>query len=82
MGYTVEIVRNIYDDTFGACLSVGPDADGLGGLVRIFTSGKVSEDYYGNLDVTLPYEQAKMLGEALIQAADEMKKAYGCPKPV
>jgi hypothetical protein len=43
MGYTVELKRSIFNDDQGTCISVGPDADGLGGLVRVYTEEKHSQ---------------------------------------
>jgi hypothetical protein len=73
MGYTVESTRSVFNDDQGVYISVGPDADGLGGLVRIYTEGKHSEDYYGKVDFNLPVEMSKLLARAILDTANELE---------
>lgn len=69
--YSTEVLRRVYNDTDGVYLQVGPDSDGLD-LVQLSTPGKDNEEYYGMIRLVVTPEQAKLLGLALIDTADEL----------
>ncbi len=72
MAYSTEVNRRIYNDDYGVFIEVGPDADGLGGLVEVRTIDAESKKHYGELRLTIDPEMAKQLAFALLKAADEV----------
>jgi hypothetical protein len=68
--YSLEVVRKVYDDDQGVALEVGPDCDGTG-LVQLRAVTPASQEYFGSVDLTVTPKMAKLLGEALIKAAEE-----------
>lgn len=69
----MEVVRRIFDDTEGAYIEVGPDADGLD-CIEVRTTNAKSKEYFGEFRFSLMPEMAKLLGNALIDAAESVKK--------
>lgn len=76
MSYTTEIVRNIWDDSEGVALTVGPDGDSLG-LIELRTHDEKAAEYYGKVRLTMKPEQAVKIGQALLDAAQDALKADG-----
>lgn len=68
--YSLEKSYAVYDNKEGVSLKVGPDRD-VGEYVEIFTNDKASADFFGETRIVLPPTMAKMLGMALVQAADD-----------
>jgi hypothetical protein len=68
MAYSVELVRRIYHDESGACIQVGPGCDGLG-CVEVRAPYGASKAHFGNIDFTVPAQVARLLGNALLDAA-------------
>ncbi len=66
---SVEVSRAVYIDSEGVFIRVGPDGDGLD-LVTVSTVDQASKDWFGNCDITMPRDFAKLLGEALINASE------------
>ena len=60
----------ITDDDHEAFIEVGKNGDG--GLIEIRTTTEYSQQYYGQIRLPLTKELAKLLGETLIKAAQEM----------
>lgn len=67
---STEVVRRVFDDNEGVFIEVGPDCDGLG-CVEVRTTNKECQDYFGEAKLTMSPAIARLLGEALIKAADE-----------
>lgn len=61
-GYSLEVLRRVYDDDSGAYIEVGPDRDGLD-LVEVRTTTK---------DTVMHPKQARLLAKALLACADEL----------
>jgi hypothetical protein len=74
MGYTVETTKSVYDNDTGVCISVGPDTDGLGGLVRIYVPNSLSEKTFGKVDLTISFEMAEILAETILSTIKELPK--------
>lgn len=70
MKCSLEVVRRAYDDDEGVYIEVGPSADNPH-WISVSTSDPKSSEYYGKIDLSLPPEQARMLGYALIDATDK-----------
>jgi hypothetical protein len=70
MTITTEVVRQVWLDSEGVAIQVGPDADGLD-LVRVYTPNLKAEQYWGKVDITVDPEMARALAHALLAAADE-----------
>jgi len=77
MTVTTDVIRKVWLDGEGVSLEVGPDADGLD-LVRVHTSDRQSEEYWGKIDITIDPDIAIALGTALILAAKEAQ--HNAPK--
>lgn len=72
-GYSHEVFHRIYDDSEGRYIQVGPDPDSLG-LVEINTAAtKENAEYWGDCRVTVPPAMARLIGQALNKAADEVE---------
>ncbi len=72
MAYSVELIRRVYDADHGACFEIGPDSDGLD-CVQLRTPDAASKEYFGDVRFTVPAEMAELIGQALIDAANEAK---------
>lgn len=71
--YETEIVRRIYENQEGVYLEVGPDSDGLD-CVELRTVDTKSKEYFGTINILLPKELARHVGQALIDSSNEMEK--------
>lgn len=72
-GYSHEVFHRIYGDSEGRYIQVGPDADSLG-LVEINTATtKDNAEYWGDCRVTVQPAMARLIGYALLKAADEVE---------
>ena len=70
----IDVIRRIaYSDDEGV-LEVGPGADGLG--VEVRCPDKKSKDYWGDIRFVMNPVFARLLGEALIQAAKEAEDRH------
>jgi hypothetical protein len=65
MAYSTELIRRIYDSESGACIQVAPD----GGLVEVRTPYPASKEHFGDIQFTVSPQVAKLLGNALLDAA-------------
>ena len=71
MGYSMETMREIWDDKHGDCVEVGPDRDALG-MVEI--RYKTDDGAIGSR-VSFQAERARLVAQAVLQCADEMDMA-------
>lgn len=71
MAYSVEVVRQIWDDADGERYDVGPDRDGLDMVeLRYYdTEGKRLAE------LSFPAEQARLVACAMLACADEVDPA-------
>lgn len=71
MAYSVEVVRQIWDDDDGEHFDVGPDRDGLNLVeIRCYNpDGKIVER------LSCPAEQARLVARAMLLCADEVDPA-------
>ena len=69
----VDVLRRIWHTPSGAYLEVAPDEDGPDAFIKLRTTTKDSVGYFGKIDVTFTKQFAKVLGEALIATAAELK---------
>ena len=70
MAYELEKSFRVYD-TFEqpvVCIEVKPNTDNPEGYLTISTS---DVEYYGELNLTLPNEQAKLLAKAILELVGE-----------
>lgn len=67
---TLQKYYKIWDDEEGVVLTVGPDSN-TGRWVEIFTDDKLSREYYGQLNLVLPPDVARVLGHVLLMAAKD-----------
>ena len=69
MGYTSEVVREIWDDKIGDHVSVGPDRDGLELVaIRLCNVDGIITDRF-----TFPPDQAVLVAQAMLASANELK---------
>ena len=73
MSITTEITQNIYDDDNSSFITVGPDIDSLGSLVRISVPSSSQQDF-GKCDITISFEFAKALAASIIKATEVLPK--------
>ncbi len=71
--YSLEKSYSVYDNKAGVSLKVGPDAD-VGGWVEISTKDKTSKEYFGDIRIVMEPAMARLLGQALIQAANDAEE--------
>ena len=74
--FTMETVREIWDDKHGSRVDVGPDRDGLN-LVELRC---VSDDGKMGDRIVMKPEQARLVAEAIRLCADELESRED-PKP-
>lgn len=73
-GYSMEIERKVYDDTEGVSVCVRPSPNNPDQCIEITTSHNASSmEYYGEIRLDIPKEQARLLGQALIAQCGETK---------
>lgn len=71
MGYSMETMREIWDDKHGDCVEVGPDRDALGMVeVRYKT-----DDGAIGARVAFPSYRARLVARAMLACADELDTA-------
>lgn len=70
--YEIEVVYKIFNNADGAYLEVGPDSDGLG-CVELRVPEK-QEHYFGKVRLAVSPELARLIGQAMIKAADDIAK--------
>jgi len=72
-GYTTEVFRKVRDNESGFHIQIRPSGD-FPGNVALTTLHDVScAEYFGRLNLDIPAEFMRQIGEALIAAADEVK---------
>lgn len=71
--FTLEVHRRVYDDENGQYITVRPDTD-VPDFILLMTDDD-QKGYWGDVRLTLPAKMARLLGEALIAAANEGEKA-------
>ena len=76
MRHTLEHLYRVYNDDHGHYIEIGPDGDGID-LIEIRSCNKDGKiESSGNARVTMPYEQAVLVAQALnkylAQFADEL----------
>ncbi len=71
MGYSMETMREIWDDKYGDCVEVGPDRDALG-MVEI--RYKTDDGAIGSR-LSFPPERARLVAQAMLVCADELDTA-------
>lgn len=73
MSYPVVVdkIRRIQDQS-GHTLDVRPWPDGPNS-VGLMNSSKESEEYFGGVEVVMDPEFARLIGQALIECADEVQ---------
>jgi hypothetical protein len=70
VGHTYKIFG---DDSEGAFLEVAEDEECYE-ILEVRTTNELSEQYYGKIRLPLNKEMARLLGETLIRASNEMEK--------
>jgi hypothetical protein len=71
MRYSMETMREIWDDKHGDCVEVGPDRDGLD-MVEIRCK---TDDGAMGPRMSLPAEKARLVAQAMIACADDLDAA-------
>lgn len=70
--YQTEVVRRIYENDEGVHIEVAPDSDGLECVV-LRTVDEDSKNYYGEINLMLPKELARLVGQALIDSSNDVR---------
>lgn len=70
---TTETIYKVYDDDKGTFIEIGPHKDGLD-LIEVVIPDKASQDFFGKAQFILSKEMAIAVGEALINAAKNIKE--------
>ncbi len=73
MTYSLEPCFKIYDDSEGALLEVRVDSD-FPDMIRLHTPNKESEEFYGDIRLTMLKTQAILLANAIIRQVDLMNE--------
>jgi hypothetical protein len=71
-GYSLETHLRVYDDSEGAYISVGEDADNLG-CVEVMTAGEGNKKYWGDFRLAVTPDAALLLAEAIRRVAEDLK---------
>jgi hypothetical protein len=71
--YTVEKHTKIYVDNQGVAITISPDSELMGVSVR--TVSKDDSEYFGKIDVSLDPEIALLVGQAIVDIANDMRNA-------
>lgn len=68
MKFTLEILREVWDDESGDHIEIGPDRDGLGCIEIRYKdkNGKIEER------MTFHPEMARLVAQAVLKCADEL----------
>lgn len=70
----VDVIRRVFvPHSEGAFIELGPWPDAPGTTIELRTTEKGGIDYFGKVNLVLPVEYAKALGEALVKAADDLR---------
>ena len=69
----LEAVYRVWDDNEGVHIEVGESYEIGSGFIEIRTTDEKSKTWYGNVNFTLPAENAKALGHALLKAVEDVE---------
>lgn len=73
MKYSLEHHRRVYDDENGCHLTIRPSADFPDTNVLLMTE-ESEEEFLGKIHLDLPAPMMRLLGQALIDTANEVEK--------
>ena len=71
----VDTIYKVYVGDTSAFLELGNDEDYPASYLTLKTTEKASQDWFGQINITLTPEYAIALGETLIKAAKDKQKA-------
>lgn len=71
MGYSMETMREVWDDRHGDCVEIGPDRDGLN-MVEVRCK---TDDGAMGPRMSFPVDKARLVAHAMLTCADELDTA-------
>ena len=70
--FETEVVRRVFDNRQGGCVTVGPDRDGLS-CIEVYTEGKGAE-VFGPVRLVMEPNLARLVAKALVDACDDVER--------
>ncbi len=70
---TIEVIRRVLNENERCYITIGPSPDFPNENVRIWTDNPNNIEFFGKIDLDLPYTMIRELAKAMVACADDVE---------